>query len=111
MRPAIPRSLPSWRGCCGKGRPGLRFAESMNRKHRSRIIEAFLSGSDLGSMLRSPVMRKLSVFVLILGAYQLPGQETPTEREAAHEVLHKMAALEKSLDIPGTVARLTGANP
>ena len=38
-------------------------------------------------------------------------QETPTEREAAREVLHKMATLEKSLDIPGTVARLTAANP
>ena len=28
-------------------------------------------------------------------------QETPTERDAAHDVLRKMADLEKSLDIPG----------
>jgi amidohydrolase len=38
-------------------------------------------------------------------------QETPTEREAAREVLKKMAALEKSLDVPATVAILTAANP
>jgi len=38
-------------------------------------------------------------------------QETPTERDAAREVLKKMAALEQSLDVPATVARLTAANP
>ena len=39
------------------------------------------------------------------------GQETPTEREAARDVLRKMAALEQSLDVPALVARLTAANP
>ncbi len=38
-------------------------------------------------------------------------QETPTEREAARDVLRKMAALETSLDVPGWVARLTAPNP
>ena len=39
-------------------------------------------------------------------------QETPTEREAARDVLKKMAALEQSLDVPGWVSKLTGtANP
>ena len=37
-------------------------------------------------------------------------QETPTEREAAREVLKKMDALEKSLDVPAIVARLSAAN-
>jgi amidohydrolase len=37
-------------------------------------------------------------------------QDTPTEKEAARDVLKKMAALEQSLDVPGLVARLTGAN-
>jgi amidohydrolase len=37
-------------------------------------------------------------------------QETPTEREAARDVLKKMAALEQSLDVPGWVTRLTAAN-
>lgn len=37
-------------------------------------------------------------------------QETPTEREAARDVLKKMDALERSLDVPGLVARLTGPN-
>ena len=47
-------------------------------------------------------------FALIL---PLAAQETPTEREAARDVLRKMSELEKSLDIPGTVARLTAPNP
>ena len=38
-------------------------------------------------------------------------QETPTEREAAREVLKQMAALEQSLDVPALVARLTASNP
>ncbi|MBI3493789.1 MAG: peptidase dimerization domain-containing protein [Acidobacteria bacterium] len=39
-----------------------------------------------------------------------PAQDTPTEREAAREVLKKMDALEKSLDVPALVARLAGPN-
>ena len=35
-------------------------------------------------------------------------QDTQTEREAARDVLKKMDALEKSLDVPALVARLTG---
>jgi amidohydrolase len=53
-------------------------------------------------------MRNICFLILIA---PLLAQETPTEREAAREVLRKMATLERSLDIPGTVARLTAANP
>ena len=53
-------------------------------------------------------MRNICFLLLIA---PLLAQETPTEREAAREVLRQMATLEKSLDIPGTVARLTVANP
>ena len=51
--------------------------------------------------------------VVALAVIALPalGQETPTEREAARGVLEKMAALEKSLDVPAMVARLTAPNP
>lgn len=38
-------------------------------------------------------------------------QETPTEREAARDVLQKMVDLETSLDVPGLVAKLTGPSP
>jgi amidohydrolase len=38
-------------------------------------------------------------------------QETPTEREAAHDVLRQIAELEKSLDVGAMVARLTAADP
>ena len=51
---------------------------------------------------------------LCLSAAFIPAlcaQETPTEREAARDVLSKMDALEKSLHIPALVARLTAANP
>jgi amidohydrolase len=51
----------------------------------------------------------LSLVALSIGSAH--AQETPTEREAAHEVLKKMAALEQSLDVPSIVSRLTAANP
>ena len=37
-------------------------------------------------------------------------QETPTERDAARDVVHKLDSLEKSLDLPALVAKLTGPN-
>ncbi len=54
------------------------------------------------------MLLRIAVFILIVST--LPAQETPTEREAAREVLHKMASLEKSLDVPAMVTRLTAAN-
>lgn len=38
-------------------------------------------------------------------------QETETERAAARDVIAKMDSLERSLDVPKLVARLTGPNP
>ncbi len=38
-------------------------------------------------------------------------QDTPTEREAARDVLRKMGDLEKSLDVPSLVAKLSAPNP
>jgi amidohydrolase len=46
---------------------------------------------------------------LLLAATTLV-QDTPTEREAAHDVIRKMGALEKSLDVPSLVTTLTAAN-
>ena len=54
------------------------------------------------------MMRNICFLLLIA---PLLAQETPTERESAREVLRKMDALEKSLDIPATVTRLTATNP
>ena len=34
-------------------------------------------------------------------------QDTPTDAEAAHDVIRKMGELEKSLDVPSLVAKLT----
>jgi amidohydrolase len=49
--------------------------------------------------------------LLLAVAPQLAAQETPTEREAARDVIKKMSALQQSLDVPGLVAKLTGPNP
>jgi amidohydrolase len=50
------------------------------------------------------------VAAIILVSTAAAAQETPTEREAARDVLAKMAALEASLDVPALVAKLTGPN-
>src|SRR5436190_21852640 len=50
--------------------------------------------------------------VLLLSAPALLfGQETPTEREAARSVVAKMDSLERALNVPSLVARLTAPNP
>lgn len=54
---------------------------------------------------------RLRYLLVLLAAAPLAAQETPTEREAARDVLKKMATLEQSIDAPGFVARLTAANP
>jgi metal-dependent amidase/aminoacylase/carboxypeptidase family protein len=53
----------------------------------------------------------LAVLALLAVPGALVAQETETEKQAAREVLAKMAALEQSLDVPAMVARLTGPNP
>ncbi|MDE3154069.1 MAG: peptidase dimerization domain-containing protein [Acidobacteriota bacterium] len=49
--------------------------------------------------------------LLLAAAGPARAQETDTERQAARDVLQKMAALEKSLDVPGIVNKLTAADP
>jgi len=49
--------------------------------------------------------------LLLLLATDLAAQETPTEREAARSVIARMDSLERSLNIPALVARLTAPNP
>src|SRR4051812_24740480 len=46
----------------------------------------------------------------LLSASVTFAQDTPTEREAARDVLKKMADLEASLDVPAMVTRLTAPN-
>jgi amidohydrolase len=56
----------------------------------------------------SYIIRALMITALVSSVAS--AQDTPTEKEAASDVLKKMAALEQSLDVPGLVAKLTGAN-
>lgn len=60
-------------------------------------------------MSRTLTVTTLAVAALAMAAPGL-AQETPTEREAAREVLQKMDALERSLDVPALVARLSSAS-
>lgn len=58
----------------------------------------------------TPPSLLLAVVLFSASAAPAAAQETPTEREAAREVLQKMAALEQSLDVPAMVAKLSAAN-
>jgi amidohydrolase len=53
---------------------------------------------------------KRALFALWI-ALPLLAQDTQTEKEAARDVLRQMGDLEKSLDIPTLVAKLTAPNP
>jgi amidohydrolase len=57
-----------------------------------------------------PAVSSLAAAALLV-SLPAAGQETPTERDAARDVIAKMDALEESLDVPALVARLTGPNP
>jgi amidohydrolase len=54
------------------------------------------------------VFRVLPIAVLV--STTALAQETPTERVAARDVVHKLDSLQRSLDLPALVARLTGPN-
>ena len=68
-------------------------------------------------MLAIMLKRFAALFsLLLITPLPLVAQDTPTEQEAARDVLKKMAALEQSLDVPGWVAqahrrRESGARP
>lgn len=57
-------------------------------------------------------MRHTRLFaVLMVVTFASAGaQDTPTEREAAKDVIRKMAVLQQSLDVPGLVAKLLAPN-
>src|SRR5580658_7808268 len=50
------------------------------------------------------------MFLHLLLAATALAQDTPTERLAAHDVIRKMGDLEKSLDVPSLVTKLTAPN-
>jgi amidohydrolase len=56
-------------------------------------------------------IRAATIAATVLAAAPAGAQETPTEREAAKDVLRKMDTLEKSLDVPAVVAKLTAPDP
>ena len=62
--------------------------------------------------MREQGMTTWMTAVLVAGvAAVAAAQETPTEREAAKDVLASMAAQQRGLDVPGMVARYVAPNP
>ena len=58
-------------------------------------------------------MLKTTIVAILLGVAStraMSSQETPTEREAARDVVRKLDSLERSLDLSVLVAKLTGPN-
>jgi amidohydrolase len=53
----------------------------------------------------------LSLPLVLASLVPAAAQETPTEKEAARGVLEKMSALERQLEVPAIVERLTAPNP
>src|SRR5690348_5705886 len=73
----------------------------------SRHCDGFLT-----VLLTPLVMRALGLpLVALFTPLILAAQETPTERESARDVVRRLDSLEKSLDLPALVAKLTAANP
>ena len=54
------------------------------------------------------IQRVVAALILVALPASALAQDTQTEKEAARDVLKKMAALEQALDVPAIVARLTG---
>src|SRR5471030_3212734 len=61
-------------------------------------------------MATMPMRLRALLFLFLLAPVSLFAQDTPTEREAARDMIKKMTALEQSLDVPTLVTRLTGPN-
>jgi amidohydrolase len=55
-------------------------------------------------------MKLVAIALTCVAATSLVAQETPTEREAARGVVQKLDSLEKSLDLPALVAKLSAPN-
>jgi amidohydrolase len=53
----------------------------------------------------------MKILCLVICAVAALAQETPTEREAARDVVRKMSELERSLDVPTIVERFMASNP
>src|SRR6185436_4906538 len=92
-----------------------RPAARRRRPARRAAREPWTADSSAGVGSRLPqdggAMRLRSVFGFgLLVATSAAAQETPTEREAARDVLQKMTALQRALDVPSLVATLTGPN-
>src|SRR3954469_23725517 len=58
----------------------------------------------------TPIQMRLIALSMLLAASSAAAQETPTERDAARGVIAKMDSLERALNVPAVVARLTGPN-
>src|SRR5262249_10635278 len=102
------------RTCCLESRSCRRWS---SRSKRLRRPASSTTVNSTGRRLRRPAeapphhppVRRLFCFCVLtlLAPIAVRAQDTPTEREAAREVLGKLGALQRSLDVPALVSRLT----
>src|SRR6476620_10559653 len=60
--------------------------------------------------MRMLTLRMVALLLCVMSTAPAFGQETPTERDAARDVIRKLDSLERSLELPALVAKLTGPN-
>ena len=60
--------------------------------------------------MRMLKLRTVALLLCVTSTRTVFGQETPTERDAARDVVRKLDSLERSLELPALVAKLTGPN-
>src|SRR2546427_12889067 len=77
---------------------------SVERRWRMAERRATLRG------MLSRLIPSIAVLSLVAPAV-ICAQETPTEREAAKDVLQRMAALENAIDVPRLVKTMTSPDP
>src|SRR6185437_11180077 len=83
---------------------GLSVDRRRNLAFRPRLSDNCPSSTTVPMRL-VPVLAAASLVPAVLFA-----QETPTERDAARDVVHQLDSLERSLNLPALVARLTAPN-
>ena len=110
-RPAHGRADRRAHDASGQGRLGRqdRAAAAAHRGDRDghralRLIRTSIEGRR---MIRS---RCCAALLCVTALSAAAAQETPTERDAARDVVRKLDSLEKSLNLPALVAKLTGPN-
>src|SRR5438105_3575868 len=78
-------------------------------RHYSRGADALVRAARGAGVRIAEVDMNRCIIILLLATFAA-AQETPTEREAARDIVAQIAALQKAVDVAGFVQRLTVTN-